>query len=186
MGNKDGGEVRYLKNKRRPGTALVFRMRTPPALIVVTDPQTGRPFGKWIERGTGTRNLTAARRFRDILLGKIRELEGAASGAQVGPQWSTERALALSEEIQRQGREGFEPDDDKVDIRDVLLDEIDRARSLPPSRRPPEEALNLFAKITLHGALPLPDAVEQYLTERKPGNAQGYRPLSPSTVRAVR
>ena len=80
--NKDGEDMRYLKFSRGAGSALVFRMKTPPELVGTPNPKTGKPFGNEIKFGTGTCRLPEARRRRDVYLGEIRKLKAAASGEE--------------------------------------------------------------------------------------------------------
>ncbi len=70
--------MRYLKFSRGPGSALVFHMRTPRELIGSMNPITGKPFGKEIAIGMGTRNPSEAYPKRDVLLGQITALKNAA------------------------------------------------------------------------------------------------------------
>lgn len=68
-------ETRFLHQPRGPGKAWAFRMATPEPLVGRLNPKTGKPFGKVVHEGLGTRDLREARRRRDIRLGELRVLE---------------------------------------------------------------------------------------------------------------
>lgn len=69
-------ESLYLFQPRGPHTAYLFRMATPAILLGRTNPRTGKPYGKAIREGLGrARNLSEARRLRDLRLGEIRAEE---------------------------------------------------------------------------------------------------------------
>lgn len=57
-------------------------MVTPIELVGKTNPFTGKPFGKEITIGLGTRPLPEAMKQRDIVLGDIRRLAARARGEQ--------------------------------------------------------------------------------------------------------
>jgi integrase len=61
-----------------------FRMRTPDALIGYRNAKTGKPYGREIREGLGTRELREARKRRDIRLGQIRAEERKASAERLG------------------------------------------------------------------------------------------------------
>ena len=68
----DMRDTQYLFQPRRPGTAWLFRMKTPEALISKKNPRTGEPYKGEIREGLDkTRNLIEARKKREILLGQI-------------------------------------------------------------------------------------------------------------------
>ena len=135
--------MHYLNQPRGPGKSFVFRMATPSSLIGRMSPFTGKPFGAEIKLGTGTRRLPEARKKRDYYLGKVRELE-AAMGAD--SRFSLERAEGWAAEIAKQAANGDGGPDD-FDVRSVLEDEMERARSLPRTMRPPKETLERFEKV---------------------------------------
>ncbi|MDW3207928.1 MAG: tyrosine-type recombinase/integrase [Alphaproteobacteria bacterium] len=90
---KDVLETEFLyQPKGRKGWC--FRMRTPEALIGYTNPKTGRPYGKEIREGLGTRNLREARHKRDIRLGQIRAEELKARAERLGDM---DEALSYAE-----------------------------------------------------------------------------------------
>ncbi len=74
MGDKDMNETKFLFQPRGPKTAWLFRMATPELLVGRDNPRTGKPYGKEIRESLGgTRDLTEARRLRDLRLGEIRQ-----------------------------------------------------------------------------------------------------------------
>lgn len=77
-------DTAFLYQPRGAGTGWCFRMRTPDTLLGYTNPRTGKPYGKEIREGLGTRHLREARRLRDIRLGQIRAEEGKARAEQLG------------------------------------------------------------------------------------------------------
>ncbi|WP_176445183.1 hypothetical protein [Maliponia aquimaris] len=60
----------YLIQPRGPGTGWVFRMITPRELVGLPNPWTGKPVGREIKRGLGTRHAVEARKQRDIAPGR--------------------------------------------------------------------------------------------------------------------
>lgn len=65
-------ETKYLLQPRGPGTAYLFRMKTPSALVGKENPRTGRPYGCEIKESIGgPRRLPEARKVRDIRLAEI-------------------------------------------------------------------------------------------------------------------
>lgn len=71
---KDMLETCFLFQLRGPETAYLFCLKTPPSLIGKTNPRTGNPYGAEVRESLkGTRDLTEARRLRDLLLGDISE-----------------------------------------------------------------------------------------------------------------
>ncbi|MGR3760284.1 hypothetical protein ACUXV3_09175 [Roseobacteraceae bacterium NS-SX3] len=71
--------MQYLTKPRGKGYSL--RMATPEVLIGLTNPWTGKPFGREIKLGLNTRTYAEAVRQRDIKVGQIRALEEQAHGA---------------------------------------------------------------------------------------------------------
>ena len=93
---KDTDHMRHLNRPRGDGKGYVFRMLTPVALKGQTNPRTGKPFGKEIKLGLGTRHLPTARQRRDVILGQLRALE---LGQQGQGRFSLQSALAWREDI---------------------------------------------------------------------------------------
>jgi integrase len=96
MANNDMLDTTFLFQPRGQGTGWCFRMATPSALIGQPNPRTGRPYGREIREGMNTRDLSKARKLRDLLLGKIRLEEGTVHVSAVG---SMETALAAAAEL---------------------------------------------------------------------------------------
>lgn len=190
LDNKDGEDMRHLKFSRGPGSALVFRMKTPPALVGTANPKTGKPFGSEIKLGTGTRHLPEARRRRDVYLGEIRKLEAAA---REDDRWSLEAAEGWREAIAAYD-DGYTEDPERgnpivpetVDPRDVLADQVESLPNLPRSKQPDRLKLKRFLGVALRTGFPIDDALTRYLEERKPGNRLGFPALSDATVRDVK
>lgn len=67
-------DMKHLIQPRGPATGWVFRMVTPLELIGKPNPWTGKPFGKEIKKGLGTRRLVEARKLRDVALGEVRQV----------------------------------------------------------------------------------------------------------------
>jgi hypothetical protein len=68
-------ETKYLSQPRGGGKGWALRMPTPSLLIGTISHKTGKPYGKTIHEGLGTRNVADARKLRDIRLGEIRAEE---------------------------------------------------------------------------------------------------------------
>ena len=181
--NNEGNEMHYLNQPRGPGKSFVFRMTTPTTLIGKKCPFTGKPFGAEIKLGTGTRSLPEARKKRDLYLGRVRELEISLSD---DPRFSLGRAEGWAAEITKQEASGGVGGPNDVDVRSVLEDEMERAKALPRTLRPPKETLERFEKVALRTGYPIDEAVSRYIEERKVGNRQGLKPLSKTTVNDVR
>ncbi|NOX40011.1 MAG: hypothetical protein GXP05_05720 [Alphaproteobacteria bacterium] len=80
-------DMTYLSKPRSKGYA--FRMVTPEALVGSDNPLTGRPFGKEIKLGLGTRRHADALRLRDVYLGQVQTARsGGASGQGPTRRWA--------------------------------------------------------------------------------------------------
>lgn len=174
--------MKYLVQPRGPGKAWAFRMRTPPALIGKTDPETGKPFGAIIKRGLGTDHLPTAKKLRDETLGRVRAAVRATSEAG----FSTEDAARWAREIAAQERD-MKPED--APIRSIVYgmveDEIAQAKRRGDADR--LRAVDRFRdRVVNAGHLRLSEAVERYLDARQEGNRSGYRPLAVRTAEEVR
>ncbi|MGF1551545.1 MAG: hypothetical protein ACFBWO_03460 [Paracoccaceae bacterium] len=65
---------RYLQQPRGTGTGWVFRMKTPDVLLGRPNPRLGgKPYGRMVHEGLGTRCFQTAAIKRDILTGMIRQ-----------------------------------------------------------------------------------------------------------------
>ena len=90
-------ETLYLFQPRGRGTAWLFRMPTPGALVGKTNPRTGRPYGREIREGLGgIADLRQARRQRDLRLGLVRAEEAAALATMNG---SMGQALVIAQQL---------------------------------------------------------------------------------------
>ena len=91
-------ETKYLSQPRGPNTGWAIRMPTPKDLIGIVSPKTGKPYGKTIHEGLGTRNVADARKLRDIRLGEIRAEEAKVQAEKAG---DVELALKNAEALRR-------------------------------------------------------------------------------------
>lgn len=120
-------DMRYLVQQPGPGTGRVFGMKTPSDLVGVPNPWDGRPFGREIKKGVGTRRPPEARKLRDIALGDIRRLE---NGLSDGAAFSASSAVAWREAI-KEARQQAEQDGDPFDVgvAFVLQDKVAQAEA---------------------------------------------------------
>ncbi len=172
-------------------------MKTPPELIGRENPKTGKPFGREIKLGLGTRHLPEAQKKRDIILGEIRSRVAIANGAE---DFSLESAAIMRREIVKDEEKPPHPADMTGDpsapvdetvgyavgLRGIVVDKIESAGNRPRSKRPSKKKLETYAKVALGDGYALSDALELYLENRAENNAAGYKPLSQSTVKDVR
>jgi len=169
-------DMRYLVQPRGPGKSWVFRMATPLDLVGVPNPWDGRPFGREIKKGLGTRQLPEARKRRDIALGDIRRLQDGLSDGEAfslpsAVQWR-KTILAEQAEAEAQG-DGF-----NVGSEFVLSDKLERAEA----RGVPRDQLKRFARVATGRGFPLDLAHAQYVEARRPGNPYGFDPLKRAMV----
>lgn len=147
-------DTQYLFQPRGHGTAWLFRMSTPSALIGTINPKTGKPFKKEIREGLGTaRDLYAARKLRDIRLGEIRILEAQSSGFEEG---SVDQALHAAETLKAAKSE---------DERDTLDSVVEEMADGIARKKGIEKAVR-WAKIARGKSLPIQTAYEKYLKDR--------------------
>lgn len=169
---------------RGPGTAWQFRMRTPPELIGVVDPRSGRAFGATIKRGLGTAHTPTAERLRDEVLGDIRRAVRFAAGCRADDQLSDDAAegwrRAIAEQDKRHAKGAV--DEHELDVRGLALDIAEDAMERPPLRARAER----FRAIALRQGLTLAEAEAAYLEARQPGNRTGFKPLALTTVHGLR
>jgi integrase len=170
-------DMTYLSKPRNKGYA--FRMVTPEALVGSDNPLTGRPFGKEIKLGLGTRRHTEALRIRDIYLGQVRQLEAEARRNQ-GKQGDG-RIFDLSPEAAKDWLEMRKDFKDTDAIDHVLLDELVKA-----GQGGRQKAAKSFADVVFKGAMLIEKAMEQYLDERQEGNRFNNKPLAITTALDVR
>jgi hypothetical protein len=170
-------DMQYLTQPRGPGKSWVFRMATPDALKGMVNPRTGKPFGKEIKIGLATRHLPTARMHRDQLLGELRQLQATASG---GKSFTLGDALDWRDDIleaRERDPSGREAEAMGMALTDLLISQEQQGASVPPLQR--------FARVALADGFPLSTARDQYVKERRPGNAFNFKPLKPSTVREL-
>ncbi len=164
---KKTDDMQYLIQPRSKG--WVFRMVTPVELIGKPNPWTGRPFGKEIKKGLGTRNLAEARKRRDILRGQV--LTMALEETDAG-KFDFKSALEWRQLI-------AEDQSSEAGLSFILEDKLEAASK----RGVPDEQLRAFNRVALGKGYPISKAVPRYVEERKPNNARGYKPLKSATVR---
>ena len=173
-----GDEALDMSNLEQPrGKGFSLRIKTPNALVGTTNPWTGKPFGKTLKLGLNTRRHAEAVRIRDVRIGQLRQLEAEAIAAAGRPNIGG--IIDLSPENAREWRELRAEEGDKYDH--VLTDQLERAAQAGY----PREAQR-FADVVLKGKLPLDEALDQYLEDRREGNPLGLDPLKPATMADVR
>jgi integrase len=169
-------DMRYLTQPR--GTGFVFRMVTPPELIGVLCPWTDKPFRKEIKHGLRTRHRAEARQKRDLVLGKIRELQlGVTDAGKFSADTAREIRADIAKLRQTPGN------DDKVEAMEGGLSDILYAAE---RRGVALNQLKPFAKVALGDGMLLSDAVEQCIKDRSPNSKAGLKVLAPTTVAALR
>lgn len=169
-------DMRFLIQPRGPGKSWVFRMVTSPDLVGAPNPWDGKPLGKEIRKGLGTRHLPTAHKFRDIALGDIRRLQdGLSDGEEFSlasaVEWR-EAILAARKKTQKTG------DPFNVGVKFVLTDKLEQAEA----RGVPRDQLKRFARVATGSGFPLDLAQTQYVEARRVGNPYGYAPLKRTTV----
>lgn len=166
-------DMRYLIQPRGPGKSWVFRYVTPPELVGVPNPWDGKPLGKEIKKGFGTRHLPTARKMRDIALGDIRRLEDSLSD---GAAFSLASAVDWREAIATARQSGEDPR--HVGIELVLHDKLEQAEA----RGLPRDQLERFSCVATGKGFPLDLAHSQYVEARCDGNPFGFAPLKRTTI----
>lgn len=169
----EDSDMRYLVQPRGPGKSWVFRFLTPPEMIGIPNPWDGKPLGKEIKKGLGTRHLPEARRLRDIALGDIRRLEDSLSD---GAAFSLASAVEWREAIADAREKADNPQHIGVEM--VMTDKLEQAHA----RGLPLEQLQRFARVATGKGFPLDLAISQYVEARRVGNPYGYDPLKRSTL----
>ena len=169
-------DLRYLIQPRGPGKSWVFRYVTPLALVGLPNPWNGKPLGKEIRRGLGTRHLPTARKLRDIALGDILRLEDSLSD---GAAFSLASAVEWREAIATASQGAEDPR--HVGIELVLHDKLEQAEA----RGLPRDQLKRFSRVATGKGFPLDLARFQYVEARRVGNPYGYEPLKRTTVMSL-
>lgn len=172
----EADDMRYLVQPRGPGKSWVFRMKTPPDLVGVPNPWDGKPLGKEIKKGLGTRHPVEARRLRDMALGDVRRLEDDLSD---GSAFSLASAVEWREAI-KDARQDAEANGEPFNVGAelILQDKLEAAEG----RGVPRDQLKRFARVAIGKGFPLDLAHAQYVEARSPGNRYGYDPLKRTTV----
>ena len=186
--------MRYLVLSRKPGSAWMFRMKTPAVLVGTIDPETRRPFVGTIKRGLGTNHLPDARRARDILLGQIRALAKAMSESP-SAQVSDAMAEGWHAEIAAQDARGgpdvhFDEDTGEVtvgeDVRDIAEDIAEQVAAANAKNAAVLAQVTRFRNKTLRRGFRLEEALAGYLEAREVGNRANYKPLALTTQNALK
>lgn len=169
-----GDDMQYLIQPRGPGKSWVFRMVTPPDLVGTPNPWDGKPLGKEVKKGLGTRHPTEARKLRDIALGDMRRLaagqtDDAAFSLPSAMEWREDIASARKNNSDPRAAEGMEL---------VLSDKLEAAES----RGLPRSQLKQFSRVATGKGFPLELARTQFVAERQPNNQRGFKPLAVTTV----
>lgn len=151
----------------------MFRYVTPPELVGVPNPWDGKPLGKEIKKGLGTRHLPTARKMRDIALGDIRRLEDSLSD---GAAFSLASAVEWREAIATARQSAEDPR--HVGIELVLHDKLEQAEA----RGLPRDQLKRFSRVATGKGFPLDLAHSQYVEARCDGNPFGFAPLKRTTI----
>jgi integrase len=164
MADRDMLDTRYLFQPRGPGTAFLFRMATPEALVGQINPRTDKPYGREIREGLGgVRTLTEALKLRDLRLGAIRVEEMRARGGQDG---STEQALEIAASLRE-----IEDPEERDAVESVLIDAAERIEK----RQGTEKAVRWY-KAATGQRTPFGTACDQYKADR--GKALGKTTLN--------
>lgn len=169
-GNTD---MRHLTKPR--GKGYSFRMVTPGILFGTKNPWTGKPFGKEIKLGLGTKVHAEALRQRDVCLGQVRQLEDEARRAK--GHGGAGRVFDLSHDSALEWQDLRATTDDLDGVDHVLTNELDRA-----ARAGHEEEVERFAAVVFRGAVAVSKAVQLYLEERSEANPYGFDPLARTTA----
>jgi len=155
-------DTTYLFQPRGPGTGWCFRIKTPLVLVGSKNPTTGKPYKSAIREGLDTRSLIHARKQRDVLLGRIRQEELAATAAHQG---SIDEALEIASELN-----AADDDDTTAGIESAISDRADEIE-----RRVGTDAAVDWVHVALSKSVPLSNALEAFRKDRG-------RSLSQSTL----
>ena len=173
----DNGDMHYIVQPRGAGKSFVFRMLTPEALKGGLNPRTGRQFGKEIKLGLNTRHLPTARQRRDVILGELRQLQLGENDQQ---PFSLQDSMVWREDVataRQNDPSGKESEGIELILMDKLEAEENRGRPLKPLQR--------FARVAQGKGFPISHAHTQYVHERSPDNAFGFKPLKLATQKEL-
>lgn len=135
-------DMRHLMKPR--GRGYTFRMITPDVLVGTKNPWTGKPFGKEIKLGLGTRVHAEALRQRDTCLGQVRQLEDEMRRAK--GHRGAGRILDLSHDSALEWQDLRATTDDLDGVDHVLTNELERA-----ARAGHKEEVERFAAVVFRG-----------------------------------
>ena len=167
-------DMKHLIQPRGPATGWVFRMITPLELVGKPNPWTGKPFGKEIKKGLGTRRLVEARKLRDVALGEVRQV--ALELSDVG-RFSLKSAKDWNEAIREDDAKNTDPAA-QGGVSMILNESLHKAerRGVSTAR------LKKFARVAFGEGFPIDHAISQFVEERGPDNRRGFKPLARTTV----
>ena len=147
-------DTNFLFQPRGAGTAWLFRMATPEALIGRTNPRTGKPYGREIREGLGgVRALAEARKLRDQRLGAVRVEEARAVAEANG---NLESALDIAESLR-----AIENPHEREAIESALVDQAERLE-----QRVGEKKAVRWYKAATGQNTPFSTACEKYKADR--------------------
>ena len=155
-------DTAHLFQPRGPGTAYLFRMRTPDVLIGRTNPRTKKPYGPEIREGLGgVRTLPEARKVRDLRLGQLRLEEAKARGG-ADDMGDMERAVDIAAELR-------DADDDEREALEIALSvQAENAERRIGTKR----AVRWF-KAATGQRMPFKIAAERYKADKGRAHAKG-------------
>lgn len=94
-------------------------------------------------------------------------------GVEVNDRFFLEWAKDYAEEIARR-----EADRDKsLDVRSIVMDEIEWAKSAPSSERPRTETLDRIKRVAMRTGYPIDAAIIRYVAERSPPGLDWSTPM---------
>lgn len=177
MDHKSAGkdDMHYLIQPRGPGRSWVFRMVTPPSLVGLPNPWDGKPLGREIKRGLGTRYAHEARARRDVLLGDVRRLEMGAAGDD---QFTLATAKEYRDLLKAEQAAGQIDDYGYSPMEHHISHVLDNAEAAGVS----VEERKQFARIAYGSGFPISEARDSYVLARRANNPHGLHPLKKSTV----
>lgn len=166
----NAADMQYLRQKNSRG--WFFRMATPSSLIGKPNPWDGRPFGKEIVKGLGTRRIGEAKKLRDVLLSDVRRLE---LHGHEKLRFSTEEALLMRGELDRVRA----TDPETAEAHELIItDQLDAAKR----KGVDQKELQRYARIAFRAGYPLDEALRAYATARGPESRSQFAPLSKQTM----
>ena len=163
-------DMNYLRQKQ--GGGWMFRMATPLALIGKPNPWDGKPFGKEIVRGLGTKRIGEAKLKRDVLLADVRKLQLHGHDKL---EFSIDQAKAMRDELTRIRAK------DKAEaalVRSIVTEQLAMADD---SGRVDRKTLKRYAKVAFGEGLPLSEGLRMYCEARSPDSKSAFEPLSKQT-----